>query len=93
MDAVRREYEQFMFLLQAERDRVNKANVSGEEMVTLNACGQVLKVSKTLLCSQKDSLFTAMFSGRHPLKTNELGEVVIESDPKIVKLMLMIMKN
>ena len=53
-----------------------------ENMITLNVGGQLYSTSKSTLCSQKDSMLAAMFSGHHKLNKTENGSYFIDADGK-----------
>lgn len=95
LDKVRNEYEAFVQTFKEERDRVNQANVADDQIFKLNVSGITngFQVSKKLLCSAKDSVLEAMFSGRHPIKTNEAGEVMLDSDPELFRMVLNCLKE
>ena len=51
-------------------------------MITLNVGGELYSTSKSTLCTQKDSMLAAMFSGHHKLKKAENGSYFIDADGK-----------
>ena len=53
-----------------------------ENIINLNVGGQIYLTSKSTLCSQKDSMLAAMFSGYHKLKKMENGSYFIDADGK-----------
>ena len=53
-----------------------------ESMITLNVGGKLYSTSKSTLCSQKDSMLAAMFSGHHKLNKMENGSYFIDADGK-----------
>ena len=53
-----------------------------ENVITLNVGGQLYSTSKSALCSQKESMLAAMFSGYHQLKKMENGSYFIDADGK-----------
>lgn len=59
-------------------------------MIQFNVSGvtEGFRVSTKLLTSFKNSVFEAMFSGRHEIQKNSAGEVVIDSDPVLFRTVL-----
>ena len=53
-----------------------------ENIITLNVGGQIYSTSKSTLCSQKESMLAAMFSGHYKLKKMENGSYFIDADGK-----------
>ena len=53
-----------------------------ENVITLNVGGQIYTTSKSTLCSQKESMLAAMFSGHHKLEKMENGSYFIDADGK-----------
>ena len=51
-------------------------------MITLNVGGKLYSTSKSTLCTQKDSMLAAMFSGHHKFKKTENGSYFIDADGK-----------
>ena len=59
--------------------RVNKIQ---KDMISLNIGGNYYSTSKPTLCSQKNSMLAAMFSGYHKLTKSEDGSYFIDADGK-----------
>ena len=57
-------------------------------MITLNVGGELYSTSRSTLCTQKDSMLAAMFSGHHKLKKTENGSYFIDADGKHFRIIL-----
>ena len=55
-----------------------------ENVITLNVGGQIYTTSKSTLCSQKESMLAAMFSGHHKLE--KMGRTLLTQMANILGL-------
>ena len=51
-----------------------------------------MMVTKSLLCKDEDSVFEAMFSGRHVINKKD-GKIFLDRDPEIFALLISYMRN
>ena len=59
-----------------------------ENVITLIVGGQIYTTSKSTLCSQKESMLAAMFSGHYRLEKMESGSCFIDADGKCFGIIL-----
>ena len=54
----------------------------------MNVRGEIMKVSKQILCKHEDSMLAAKFSGRFSIPTDPQGHILIDRDPMVFKQVL-----
>ena len=59
---------------------MQKLKKNQESKITLDIGGKLYSTSKSTLCSKKDSMLAAMFSGRYELAKSENGAYFIDAD-------------
>ena len=67
---------------------MQKVNKIQKDMISLNIGGNYYSTSKSTLCSQKNSMLAAMFSGYHKLTKSEDGLYFIDADAKYFDIIL-----
>ena len=67
---------------------MQKVNKIQKDMISLNIGGNYYSTSKSTLCSQKNSMLAAMFSGYHKLTKSEDGLYFIDADEKYFDIIL-----
>lgn len=63
------------------------------EIIYLSVGGVKYETSKDTLCSDKDSMLSAMFSGRHSLICNSKGYYFLDRDGKLFRYILNYLRN
>jgi len=68
--------------LEAEKVELARKDPIDSEVIEISVGNQVFVTMKTTLCKFEGSTLAALFSGRHPLKTDSNGRFVIDRSPK-----------
>ena len=74
--------------LNKEREMVKEETLKNANQVKLNVGGTLFRTTISTLTACPDSMFSAMFSGRHELAKDEDGFVFIDRDPTHFRLIL-----
>mmetsp|Transcript_65249 Transcript_65249/g.72879 ORF Transcript_65249/g.72879 Transcript_65249/m.72879 type:complete len:353 (-) Transcript_65249:77-1135(-) len=83
--------------LQKEIDTMNSviaaaaaANISGDEIIEINAGGKIISVFRSTLTLASDTVFAYMFSGRWEgsLKRDSNGRVFLNNDPELFEIIV-----
>lgn len=77
-------------------EEINKLSALKQEwgsIVRLNVGGKFFTTSRSTLTQYPESMFGAMFSGRHQLALDEEGRVFIDRDPKAFQYVLAFLRQ
>jgi len=81
--------------LQKEIDTMNSivaaaANISDDDIIEINAGGEIIAVLRSTLTVVPDTVFAYMFSGRweKSLKRDSSGRIFLNNDPELIKIII-----
>jgi hypothetical protein len=74
-------------------EKMSKISKDMESKIELNVGGTVFTTTLSVLTSEKDSFFTAMFSEQFQTKPDEKGQYFIDRDPALFKYIIRYLRN
>jgi len=78
---------------EAEKQRVAALTGGLSSIVKLNVGGEEVETLRSTFLSQRGSLLESMFSGKHPVETDQSGRYFLDRDPETFKLLISFMRS